>query len=109
MSRASDLRLARSERDQLQEREIDRRRSVQGDRRGDDEAFKERKAARQYLRPQRDGDICSTNFPKFSPRNNLSSVSGKVSRPTTTSSRDFSLPAAIQPANSRIASGYRSR
>ena len=34
----------------------------------------------------------STSLPKFSPRNSLSSVSGKVSRPTTTSSRLFMRP-----------------
>ena len=35
---------------------------------------------------------CSTSLPKFSPRKSLSKVSGKVSRPTTTSSRLFMRP-----------------
>jgi hypothetical protein len=47
----------------------------------------------------------STSLPKFSPLNSLSSVSGKFSRPSTMSSRDFSLPAAIQPAISWTACG----
>jgi hypothetical protein len=49
----------------------------------------------------------STSLPKFSPLNSFSSVSGKFSRPSTMSSRDFSLPAAIQPAMSWTACGYR--
>jgi len=47
--------------------------------------------------------IFSTSFPKFSPENSFNSVSGNVSSPSTTSSRPFSLPAAIQPAISRAA------
>jgi predicted lactoylglutathione lyase len=50
-------------------------------------------------------DTFSTSLPKFSPLNSFSSVSGKVSRPATISSRVLSLPAASQPAISRIASG----
>ncbi len=45
-----------------------------------------------------------TSFPKFSPLNNFSNVCGNVSSPSTTSSRETSLPALIQPAISRSAS-----
>jgi hypothetical protein len=45
------------------------------------------------------------SFPVFSPRKSFSNVSGNVSRPSTMSSRDFSLPAAIHAAISRAASG----
>jgi hypothetical protein len=44
---------------------------------------------------------CSTSLPKFSPAKSLRSVSGKVAKPATISSRDLSLPAAIQPACAR--------
>ena len=37
--------------------------------------------------PSQASATCSTSLPKFSPRNSRQSVSGKVSRPTTTSSR----------------------
>jgi hypothetical protein len=47
---------------------------------------------------------CSTSLPKFSPAKSLRSVSGKVAKPTTISSRDLSLPAAIQPAMALVAS-----
>ena len=49
----------------------------------------------------------STSFPMFSPLKSFSRLSGKVSKPSTTSSRDFNWPAAIQPAISRAASAYR--
>jgi hypothetical protein len=45
------------------------------------------------------------SLPKFSPVNSLTSAWGKFCRPSTTSSRDLSLPAAIQPAISRAACG----
>ena len=45
-----------------------------------------------------------TSLPMFSPLKSLSSVSGKVSRPATTSCRDLSWPADIQPAISLAAS-----
>jgi len=46
----------------------------------------------------------SSSLPVFSPRNSLSSVSGKVSNPSTMSSRDFRRPSASQPAISCAAS-----
>src|SRR5665213_1378258 len=49
-----------------------------------------------------------TSFPKFSPRNSLSRVSGKVSSPSTTSSRALSLPSIVQPARAFMPSAYRS-
>ena len=60
--------------------------------------------ARRCRRSQRSATR-STSLPKFSPLNSFSSVSGNVCSPSTMSSRDFSLPAAIQPAMSRTASG----
>src|SRR5271155_3752050 len=45
------------------------------------------------------------SFPVFSPLKSFSNVSGNVSSPSTMSSRDLSLPAAIHPAISRAASG----
>ena len=48
-----------------------------------------------------------SSLPVFSPLKSMSRVSGKVSRPSTMSSRVFSLPAFIQPAISRTASPKR--
>src|SRR6185312_3687125 len=47
------------------------------------------------------------SLPRFSPRKSFSKVSGNVWKPSTMSSFDLSLPAAIQPAISRAASPYR--
>src|SRR5580658_7177173 len=43
------------------------------------------------------------SLPKLSPLNSFRKVSGKVSSPSTISSRDLIFPAAIQPAISRAA------
>ena len=45
------------------------------------------------------------SFPVFAPVKSLSRVSGKVSKPSTMSSRVFNFPPAIQSASSRAASG----
>jgi hypothetical protein len=47
----------------------------------------------------------STSFPKFAPSKSLSSVSGKWSMPSTTSSRETKRPSFIHCAMSRTASG----
>jgi hypothetical protein len=44
------------------------------------------------------------SFPVFSPLKSFSNVSGNISRPSTISSRDLILPAAIHAAISRAAS-----
>lgn len=43
----------------------------------------------------------STSLPTFSPANRRASASGKLSKPSTTSSRAINLPSANQPAISR--------
>lgn len=62
-----------------------------------------RRAARP-ARPQASSPTFSTSLPKFSPWNSFSSVSGKVSIPSTTSSRDMNRPSPIHCAMSRTAS-----
>ena len=51
------------------------------------EAAKSSRRAGLSGAPSQASATCSTSLPKFSPRNSRQSVSGKVSRPTTTSSR----------------------
>jgi len=51
---------------------------------------------------------CRMSLPKFSPRKSLSSVSGKVSKPTTMSSRLVMRPSLRYDASSVIAAGNRS-
>jgi hypothetical protein len=47
------------------------------------------------------------SLPRWSPVNNLISVSGKVSSPSTMCSRDLSRPLARQAASARVASSSR--
>ena len=71
--------------------------------------------ARRGYRPRRavgaecqSSAVLRTSLPVFSPLKSLSRVSGKVSRPSTMSSRDLSFPSAIHRPISPAASAYRS-
>jgi hypothetical protein len=64
-------------------------------------------AVRRFLCSVHSPATLSTSLPKFSPRNSFCSVSGKVSRPSTMSSRAFNLPESTQPASACMPSAYR--
>ena len=79
-------------------------RLARGDVFGDERAQALQVVLRLRARREVHQPIFSSSLPVFSPRNSLSSASGKVSKPSTMSSRDCSRPSASQPPISRAAS-----